>query len=284
MPIPELIIREPTVITNNHLLILQALGTLFVTGCIRNSGPVAGSGSSSAVSALPGLTKDVVDKKPKYRLYCAADLASLKSPGKSQLVREFDSLDTGTAIDLSDEKKVSSSSYCLIDVVTSDPSQESLFKWIGKGADGSTMKGVFYRSNAVKISANSLTVTLYRTHELASTGTLDLTAKATFPANIQAKDLKEATLSCGSYTFKSIASKPDASAAQVSSITFSLSKSQFAEKISTCSLSATIDTETYIADSIKIDPKGSVTNHPVTVSVAKVGRDPKTMIIETTIK
>jgi hypothetical protein len=233
---------------------------------------------------MPGIASEIADKKPKYRLYCASDLSSLKSPGTSQLVQEFDSIPEDGNIEISDSSKVTSTSYCLIDVAVSDTSQESQFKWIGKGANGTNLKGVFYRSSAVKPSDNSLAVTLYRTYENSTSGTLDIFTKATFPANTPAKDLKEASLSCGTETFRSIIATPDSVTATVSNVTFSVSKTILVGKATACTFKATIGSDSFSANGIKIEPKSTDTKVSLALTTSKVQTDLKTMTIETTIK
>jgi hypothetical protein len=169
-------------------------------------------------------------------------------------------------------------------VVLSDPSHESLFKWISKGANGTTMKGVFYRSNAVKPSANKLDFKLYRTHELASSGTLDLFAKIAFPSNIKASDARDAILTCGTATYSSVASTSDQTTTTLSIISFSLPKSTFVGKVTTCSVKTNIGDDTYSADNIKVEPKATDSKIDVAATVSKQSTDPKTMIIQTTIK
>lgn len=261
-----------------------AFSPFLLFGCIKGGGQSTDEGQSYTLKSMPGLPSEIADKKPKYRLYCASDLSSLKTPGKSQLIQEFDSIPGDGNLEISDSSKVTDSSYCLIDVAVSDTSQESQFKWIGKGADGSTLKGVFYRSSAVKPKDNSLALTLYRMYENSTSGTLDIFAKATFPANTPAKDLKEATLSCGTDTFKSIVSAPDSVTATVSNLAFSVSKSLLAGKITACTFKATIGSDSFSANGVKIEPKSTDTKVSLAVTMSKVQADIKTMTIETTIK
>ncbi len=276
--------REIFVTLKATKIISGAFGPFLLFGCIRGVGQSTDEGQSYTLRGVPGLASEIADKKPKYRLYCASDLSSLKSPGKSQLVQEFDSIPDDGNLEISDNSKVAASSYCLIDVAVSDTTQETQFKWIGKGADGSTLKGVFYRSSAVKPSDNSLAVTLYRTYENSTSGTLDIFAKATFPANTPVKDLKEALLSCGTQTFKSTVSTPDSATATASNLTFSVSKSPLAGKVTSCTLKATIGNDSFSADSVKIEPKVTDTKVSVAVIMTKVQADLKTMTIQTTIK
>lgn len=265
-------------------LIFGALSPFLLFGCIRGGGQSTDGGQSYTLRSMPGIASEIADKKPKYRLYCASDLSSLKSPGTSQLVQEFDSIPEDGNIEISDSSKVTSTSYCLIDVAVSDTSQESQFKWIGKGANGTNLKGVFYRSSAVKPSDNSLAVTLYRTYENSTSGTLDIFTKATFPANTPAKDLKEASLSCGTETFRSIIATPDSVTATVSNVTFSVSKTILVGKATACTFKATIGSDSFSANGIKIEPKSTDTKVSLALTTSKVQTDLKTMTIETTIK
>lgn len=265
-----------------HRLLSGTLSPLLLVSCIKSGGETAAGPSTSSLQNMPGMAPEVAEKKPKYRLYCASDLSSLKSPSSSQLVQEFESLDAAAKLTIKDKSKVTDSTYCLIDVVVSSSGHESQFKWFAKGADGKALKGVFYRSNAVKPSEEALEITLYRTYEDVNSGTIDLFAKATFPANTTVKDLKEASLTCGADTHKSISSKPDSGS--VSSIIFSLPKSPIVDKSTKCTMTATVGSETFNADNVTIEPKS--TNHKVSLNVtlAKAQNDPKTMTIETTIK
>jgi hypothetical protein len=175
--------RKP--IPSKFRLLACTVSTSLVTGCFNNGGgPSNGGGGISQLRALPGVTKEVSAKTPKYRLYCASTLASLKTPSPNQLIKEVESFDSSGLVSL-ESKKISDSDFCMVDVVIKAATDEAQFKWLAKGADGKALKGVYYRSNAVKPSAGKITIKLYRTYEESAQGTLDLIITAPLPKRLK---------------------------------------------------------------------------------------------------
>ena len=255
-----------------------------LTGCFNGGGgPSAGGGGISQLSALPGVAKEVSAKTPKYKLYCASTLASLKTPSQTQLIKEVESFDSSGTISL-ESKKISNADFCMVDVVVKSASDEAQFKWLAKGADGKALKGVYYRSNAVKPSAGKATIKLYRTYEEAAQGTLDLIISATFPDGTAAKDTQEGSLTCGTVTYKSNTAQPKESETSKTTLFFNLPKSNMQDKATTCSLSTTIKGDFFRASNIKIEPKAADSKLKVDVKLEKSKPSDDTLIIETEIE
>lgn len=262
------------------LFLNGALGAGLLSSCFGGGGvdQKGGNGSRPKAVSLPGITASIADKTPKYRLFCAKDLDTLKTMTKP--LKEFTNFDDGDPLSLDVEAK--SGDLCFIDVAAKVPSDGTGFTF-AKGADGKALQGVFYRSAPSEVSDGKLSIKLYRTFDSA-TGPLDFFVKATFPKDAPIKDLKAATLACGSGTYKSTSTQPEGAQTVQSKVSFSIPKAALASPTK-CKMLATINGDSFEGSGInlpiKADEKALA---PAEVSMVKGASGSDTLIVKPTIE